>query len=551
MPLHSLCALPDDPLLDGIFRYLEPRQLVRLRLTCTRLYALTHLRSVWHNALEKLRRERNLPLPYPSRPLPTLTSRQLEDTVVKMVRLDNSFTKSRVKPALIRTFNTQGGQVPKISCMHLLAGGEWLLTANTEEVTCWDLTSPDPCSAGVYKLAPVSVSGKDQGYKDICVRNLQAQLHASGDEAVVAAYMSYDGHLSNVWNDKVAVWKITGLSRRAEITSTFITSLCFPDYAPEYGMSDLNGDYVAFLGREHETPVISITNWRTGDADEYEQAKFRPDFSPVISETDPLRVQGITLVPPYVLVVAGPVIALFPIPSFERVKHLCGDAPRLPAQQIHRFDTRAYTLMGEYVGVAQNPALTLTPQSLVAASPQPITLLTSRSRITLTPATEPGKEALYVLPPTVSRLRAWTHRTSKPAAVGPSGTRGVWIQRPTGIRHRLIAWTAARHTFEEEEQEDKNTETTAEALNRIEQIEAAAAGPEAESTVMESVRWPRNGADGGMVLQGWNSLPHGRARKVDLYPVKVEDVKRVAFDEGTGRTCLGMRNGEVHVLDFA
>lgn len=112
-----------------------------------------------------------------------------------MLRLDSGFTKTRAKPALIRTFNIQGGQTPKFSCMHLLAGGEWLLTANAEEVMCWDLASLDPCSAGVYKLAPVSVSGKDQGYKDICVRNLQAQLHAEGDQAVVAAYMSYDGHL--------------------------------------------------------------------------------------------------------------------------------------------------------------------------------------------------------------------------------------------------------------------------------------------------------------------------------------------------------------------
>lgn len=47
-------------------------------------------------------------------------------------------------------------------------------------------------------------------------------------------------------------------------------------------MSDLNGDCVAFLGREHETPVISITNWHSGGDAEYEQAKFRPDFSPVI-----------------------------------------------------------------------------------------------------------------------------------------------------------------------------------------------------------------------------------------------------------------------------
>jgi hypothetical protein len=93
-------------------------------------------------------------------------------------------------------------------------------------------------------------------------------------------------HRSNVWNDKVAVWKITGLAHKEPLFSSFATLLCFPDYAPEYGMSDLNGDYVAFLGREHETPVISVTNWRTGCEGEYYQAKFRPDFSSTIPVCD-------------------------------------------------------------------------------------------------------------------------------------------------------------------------------------------------------------------------------------------------------------------------
>jgi hypothetical protein len=370
-------------------------------------------------------------------------------------------------------------------------------------------------------------------------------------------------HRSNVWNDKVAVWRISGLSRGAELTSCFVTSLCFPDYAPEYGMSDLNGDCVAFLGREHETPVISVTNWRGGDdGGEYEQAKFRPDFSPVIpvraelplhvcppltlrrQESEPLRVQGIKLVPPHVLVVAGPVVALFQIPAFERVKHLCGEALRLQARQIHRFDARAHILMGDFVGIAQNPPLA-SPSSF---PPQPITILTSRARITLQPdAKEDGYgEALYALPPTVSRLRAWTHRATKPVVVGSSGTRGVWIQRPTGIKPRLIAWTAARDgdtdvEHEEQEPAPKLREEHAD-MHEVTQAEIVTA---------ETGRWPRSGTGVDGVTQGWNGLPRGRARKVELYPVKVEDVKRIAFDEGTGRTCLGMRNGEVHVLDFA
>jgi hypothetical protein len=263
-------------------------------------------------------------------------------------------------------------------------------------------------------------------------------------------------------------------------------------------------------------------------------------------------VQGIKLVPPYVFVVAGPVIALFPIPPFERVKHLCGDAPRLRARQIHRFDPRAYTLMGEFVGVAQNPALA--PNSLSASPPQPITLLTSRTRITLSPEKsfhDEGKEVSYVLPPIVSRLRAWTHRTSKPAVVGPSGTRGVWIQRPTGAKARLIAWTAARDMVPSDEREQGKETSVLPREDTAQTEQAEEAGSETDVVAAEVGRWPGNGAAVESVMQGWNGLPRGRARKVDLYPVKVEDVKRVAFDEGTGRTCLGMRNGEVHVLDFA
>ena len=268
-----------------------------------------------------------------------------------------------------------------------------------------------------------------------------------------------------------------------------------------------------------------------------------------------MRVQGIKLVPPHVLVIAGPVVVLFQIPPFERVKQLCDDAPRLRAHQIHRFEVHPHTLMGEFVGVAQNAALA--PASFSASSPQPITLLTSRTRITLYPenaGNKEGKEISYVLPPTVSRLRAWTHRTSKPAIVGPSGTRGVWIQRPTGAKARLVAWTAAKDPdpFDEREQGKEGCALGKHDVAQTEETDGAVeVSSEAGAAAVDSGRWPSHGAGVDTIMQGWNDLPRGRARKVDLYPVRIEDVKRVAFDEGTGRTCLGMRNGEVHVLDFA
>jgi hypothetical protein len=129
----------------------------------------------------------------------------------------------------------------------------------------------------------------------------------------------------------------------------------------------------------------------------------------------------------------------------------------------------------------------------------------------------------------------------------------VWIQRPTGVKARLIAWTAARHTApsDESEQEKKGCGHKHHASQTEEPDATVLFETDVAIQAAESGRWPIHGTIVETIMQGWNGLPRGRARKVDLYPVRVEDVKKVAFDEGTGRTCLGMRNGEVHVLDFA
>ncbi|GJJ13477.1 hypothetical protein Clacol_007731 [Clathrus columnatus] len=539
-PTGGLLLLTTIFLAYGVFRYLLPQQIIRLRLTCTRFYAVTHLRIVWLNALEKLRRTQALPLPYPSRSIHSLNAHELEVSVVKMVTLDKNFTKHRAKPISVRSFNAPG----RISWMGLIAGGEWMLTADVERLMCWDLAHPTPSAAPVHKLAPVPVTGSDQGYSEICVRNVQYQLYSEGDEAIISAYMSYDSHPTMVWTDKVTVWRITGLSRRAQLTSTFMTQLCFPDYAPEYGMSDLSGDWIAFLGREHDTPIISITNWRTGKDNEFDQARFRPDFSSVTAPPEQIRVQGIKLICPYVMVVASSIIAVFLIPASERVKDLCGDAPRLKPLQIYRFNTRAPVLLGEFVGFCQSSPI-FSPSSTLG----PISFLTSRAKVTLVPfiKAEEQNPGPFVMPPSVTRLRAWTHRASKPTILGPSGTRGIWLQRIAGFRSRVIAWTTAR-----DETDDLNNPPNVEGEGRdADTVESEHETRQSATVAPLTMTWSHNDAPDESFTLRWNELPCGKARKVDMYPVKVDTVKSIAFDEGTGRTCLGMSNGEIQVLDFA
>lgn len=542
MPIYSFNDLPDDVLIDGVFRYLSPQQIIRLRLTNTRYYAVTHLRIVWLNALEKLRCTQALPLPYPSRPISTLNAHELEVTVVKMITLERKITKRRARPTTTRTFKV----FPlsnKISWMGLITGGEWLLTADVESFFCWDLAHPDLSKPPpVLELPLIPASGSEQGYSEICVRSVQWQLYSDGDEAIVSAYLSYDSHPTIVWTDKVAIWRLTGLSRRAELKSTFLTQLSFPDYAPEYGMSDLCGDWIAFLGREHDTPIVSITNWQTMNDNEFDQARFRPDFSSVTTGSEQVRVQGIKLLHPYVVVVAGSIIAVFNIPATERVKNLCGDAPRLKPIQIYRFNTSAQVLLGDYLGFCQS-----SPIPSLSTTPAPVSFFTSRAKVTLLPATKSEEQDIgpFIMPPYVTRLRAWAHRAAKPVILGPTGTRAIWLQRIAGTRTRLIAWTTARDT-----KDDASNPTSVEGENRDSDSVVSEHETRHSATVAPiTTSWPRNDAPDESFTSGWNELPCGKARKVD--PIKVESVKTMAFDEGTGRICLGTSAGEVQVLDFA
>lgn len=245
------------------------------------------------------------------------------------------------------------------------------------------------------------------------------------------------------------------------------------------------------------------------------------------------------------VIVAGSVIAVFIIPTPERVKHLCGDALNLEPVQIYRFNTSAQMLLGEYVGFCQ-----LSPVFSPATALEPLSFFTSRAKVTLLPSikSEDQVSGPFIMPPCVTRLRASAHRVAKPMIMGPSGTRAVWVQRIAGFRSRLIAWTTARDsTYDITNHANvggEGRDTDAEEAGEHETRHSAATAP-------ITMTWPRNDVPDESSTLGWNELPCGKARKVDMYPIRAEAIKGVAFDEGTGRTCLGMSNGEIQVLDFA
>lgn len=257
-----------------------------------------------------------------------------------------------------------------------------------------------------------------------------------------------------------------------------------------------------------------------------------------------MRVQGIKLLHPYVIVVAGSIIAVFITPVIERVKSLCGDAPRLKPIQIYRFNTSAQVLLGDYLGFCQS-----SPVPSISTTPAPVSFFTSRAKVTLLPLikSEEQDTGPFTMPPYVTRLRAWAHRAAKPVILGPTGTRAIWLQRIAGVQTRLIAWTTARDT-----KDDASSPPNVEGENRdADSVEAEHETRHSAAVAPITTSWPRNDSPDESFTLGWNELPCGKARKVNMYPIKPETVKTMAFDEGTGRTCLGTSAGEVQVLDFA
>ncbi|KAI0775192.1 hypothetical protein BD413DRAFT_710198 [Trametes elegans] len=118
-----LASLPEDILLD-VFQYLDVRDVLALRKTCRTLHAFGGSDYIWHRLTADFRLPLDLP---PNTPPSALPGEELQRLAIKAIRLDANWcgdTRVRRLRALI---DDKSGQY--VDQMQFLPGGKWLWTA--------------------------------------------------------------------------------------------------------------------------------------------------------------------------------------------------------------------------------------------------------------------------------------------------------------------------------------------------------------------------------------------------------------------------------------
>ncbi|KAH9903043.1 hypothetical protein C8Q73DRAFT_633341 [Cubamyces lactineus] len=119
-----LTNLPEDILL-GVFSYLNVRDVLALRKTCRVLHAFGGIDYIWHRLVNKL----PLPLDVPHNTSPsTLPGDELQRLAIKAIRLDANWRSKNTRVrGLCPLIDDKSGQY--VDQMQFLPGGKWLWTA--------------------------------------------------------------------------------------------------------------------------------------------------------------------------------------------------------------------------------------------------------------------------------------------------------------------------------------------------------------------------------------------------------------------------------------
>ncbi|KAI0955830.1 hypothetical protein AcV7_006393 [Taiwanofungus camphoratus] len=155
----GLTSIPEDILLE-VAAYLSVTDVLSLKQTCRVLHAFGSTDYLWHSLIPGL----DLPLDIPPGvPYTALSSDELQKIVIKAIRLEANWQRRtpRVKRTRALVHNTREAYVDE---MHLVPGGKWLLTAQRYRqrdgrqschINLWSLSNINDA----YRVASIEITG--------------------------------------------------------------------------------------------------------------------------------------------------------------------------------------------------------------------------------------------------------------------------------------------------------------------------------------------------------------------------------------------------------
>ncbi|KAJ7113810.1 hypothetical protein C8R44DRAFT_228745 [Mycena epipterygia] len=170
LPQLGIAELPQDVLLE-LAKELDVCDLISLLATCHLIRELQLQRSLWIEALVRIKTVQMQPLPLSNADeLDTLSLQQLQDTVRRASRLIHSLRSDKPRPVLIRTLPLEA--LADIFC---IPGANLVVSHTRGTVSMWDITTS-------HRVAQLDIPGLSVQPQALC-------LDIKG-KALIGAYVS-------------------------------------------------------------------------------------------------------------------------------------------------------------------------------------------------------------------------------------------------------------------------------------------------------------------------------------------------------------------------
>ncbi|OSX66821.1 hypothetical protein POSPLADRAFT_1042132 [Postia placenta MAD-698-R-SB12] len=131
-PPCYLTKLPNEILVDQVFRHLEVIDIIRLRQICKLFYDLTHHAVLW----KRLLRRAGVPVPPLPHTIPNMSGVEIERLLLRAISLARDWNSTEQMPANVYDFNAHH----QIHSMFILPGGRYLIASTSDKAeSTWSI----------------------------------------------------------------------------------------------------------------------------------------------------------------------------------------------------------------------------------------------------------------------------------------------------------------------------------------------------------------------------------------------------------------------------
>ncbi|KAI6122225.1 hypothetical protein EDD16DRAFT_1477601 [Pisolithus croceorrhizus] len=226
----------DDYALIWIFSALSIPDIQTLRRVCRRLWYISMQHAVWLDACKTHILQENIP--FPSRPLCSLCSRELEQRTMRAYHLGLNWRAESTRLHLLRTVPGNTGAIEEIKFLRT-AGKSWIITISRgiwSDLYLWDCDTIQP--VGHWSPGRAIFNG-------MAINSDQSSM------AVIAISVKHSSH------SVIEILSLVSESSSSRISFRSITTL-----ETRYKPSSLRGDIIALSDHDSETLIM---DWKTGN----------------------------------------------------------------------------------------------------------------------------------------------------------------------------------------------------------------------------------------------------------------------------------------------